>query len=139
MPYGNKKNSLNGSERFDNLVHFIEFGDDVKDEVKKYAVNLKELHPYMTVAKKEGIPCKYYVCAYDCLYSFETFVDCLDKLFKTFFVFNSRYPNSLNAIFLFLQHFVYRIYLEKKDKYESATTVFINSLDATRLPSHNKK
>lgn len=138
MPYGNKKKPLKSSDRLDMLVQFIEFGEDVVESVRDFSKNKKDLYIFMTVAKKDGIPCKYYVCAYECIYSFDNFSDCLDKLFKTFFVFNIKYPKHINAVYLFLQHFIYRIYLEKKDKLESATTALINSLDKGRLPSQNK-
>lgn len=139
MPYGNKKKQLNPNIRIGMLVHFIELGDDVMQSVLQNAENQEKLHPYMLVATKNGLPSKYYVCVYDFMYCFDNFVDCLDKLFKIFFVFNVAYPKELNSVYLFIQQFIYRIYLHRKDKQESATNGLINFLDKSRLPSQNSE
>lgn len=138
MPDGNKRNGLNPNERFNMLVQFIELGEDVVESAHKFFENKEETYPYIAIAKKDGMISKYYVCAYDCFYSFDNFTNCLDTLLKVYFVFNSKFPKKLNAILLFLQHFVYRIYTIK-DKSEVATNNFINSLDKSRLPSQNKQ
>lgn len=136
MPYGNKKEGINVNARFDLLVQYIEFGDKVLEHVEEMAKDKKYLHPFMVVAKKDGLPCKYYCCAYDCVYSFDGFTDCMDKIFKTFFVFNVPYPKQVRSVYLFLQQYLYRIYT-LNDKKESAVIKLINKLDRTRLPCNN--
>lgn len=108
------------------------------DKVNIIAENYaKDLHPFMLIATLEGLPHKYYLSVFDVTYSFESFSSAFDCLFKTYFVMNVDYPKSVESFFVFVQQFIYGIYL-KNDKKISSVIQLIAQFDDKRLPSQQK-
>lgn len=135
MPAGYKRGKLTSAERFDEIIKFIEYKEDVLEAVKAHTKQTAE--PFMLIGLHKEIPFRFYLSVYDHAYSFESFSDCLDLLLKSYFVFNVNYPKSVSNIYMFLQHFGYRIYSEKDLKINSVLQ-FIGKHDKTRLPNENK-
>lgn len=137
MPTGYKRSKKTVLERYEELIQTIQYGDDVLARVRALAANKNKLHPFIIIGLHKELPYRFYLALYENIYAFETLTGCLDLLFKSFFVFNITYPNDVLNIYMFLQHFVYRIYL-KSDTKVTCVIKLINILDKTRLPCENQ-
>lgn len=133
-----KKYTLPGPRRFESILKFIDYGDDVMENVHKKANEIKKgyLHPFIVVALLDNKPHKFYLSIFDCIHQFEGFLASLDYLLKSFFVFNIKYPVDGYNVLLFLQQFIYSIYLSEDEKY-AAVIDFIECFNEKRSQYKN--
>lgn len=136
MPSGFKRSKLTSVQRYEELIQTIPYGDDVIARVRALAKDKKILHPYIIIGLHKDLPYRYYLSLFENIYSFESLNSCIDLLIKCYFVFNLSYPKEVLNIYMFIQHFIYRIYLKSDIKVTSVVKL-INSLDKNRLPCEN--
>lgn len=112
---------LPGPRRFESIMQFVEYGENIMQKVTQKADEFKkgELYPFIVVALMEGNPHRFYLSVFDIIYQFDDLVTTLDYLFKSFFVFNIKYPNDAYNVLLFLQQFFYSLYLKEDCKYST--------------------
>lgn len=127
----------NGPSCIEKIVQYINYGDNVMDKVKEIAESYtNNFHPILIVANLEGKPYRYYACVFDIIYTFQSFTSAFDIIFKSFFVFNVKYPSDATLFYIFIQQFLYGIYL-KRDSKKSVLIKLFHSLDCNRLASSN--
>lgn len=85
---------------------------DKANEIKK-----GDLHPFLLVACMDNKPYAFYLSIFDCIHQFEGFLASLDYLLKSFFVFNIEYPVDGYNVLLFIQQFIYSVYIPEDQKY----------------------
>lgn len=137
MPVKIKNYSMPISQKLEEIIRFSEYGDNIVEEVREIAAKENKLYPMIFVALMNETPFRFYVSLFDVVYSFESFNSALDLLFKSFFVWNLEYPTNTKSVYMFLQHFVYMIYLPR-DKIIGSVCRLIESLDKSKLPSANR-
>lgn len=123
--------------KIDTIMQFIEYKENVMDVVKELSSKYKnDFHPFLVVAKLNGLPFKYYLSIFNIIYQFESFTAAFDYLFKSFFVFDVAYPKLAQPFYVFIQQFIYCIYLSTDRKFNTVINL-IGELDPNRLPSQS--
>lgn len=111
----------NGStkQKLEKMFRKAERGTQITSEVQRIsqmeaAKNSKEMNPFIIYFENENHqPYKFFVCINLLPYEFNNFITALDTLFKSYFVFNLRYPKECKIILTFFQHFFFQIFLPK--------------------------
>lgn len=133
LPGSRGKKGGNGPHRLELIIQFTDYVDlYIIPHIRELAANMKKLYPYMIIANLEGKPFRFYVVAFDGVYSFQTFTSAFDILFKAFFAFNVDYAGDVKSVYTFIQKTFFDIHLDKDSK-GSAISKLINSIDHTRL------
>ncbi|KAL5290350.1 hypothetical protein ACFFRR_009973 [Megaselia abdita] len=133
----NRKSSTSkGLSKFDTIIQFIVYEENVMDLVKSLAENFSSnFYPFLIIAKLNDLPFKFYLSSFDIIYQFDSFSEALDCLVKSFFVFNVGYPKILKPFYTFIQQFIYGIYMSEFDIKSPDVIDLICALDRSRLPS----
>lgn len=123
--------------KLESIMVFIEY-ENVMNVVKKTAEDYtNNFNPFLVVAKLDGLPYRFYLSVFDIIYQFESFTSAFDYLLKSFFVFDVAYPKVVEQFYIFIQQFIYNIYLKQDRKYQTVLDL-IYELDQNRLPSMQK-
>ncbi|KAL5292666.1 hypothetical protein ACFFRR_011443 [Megaselia abdita] len=62
-----------------------------------------------------NMPYKFFVCVNHLIYELSSFVEAIDILFKSYFVFNLNYPPESENVLRFIQHFFYQVFLNDEN------------------------
>lgn len=120
-------------------MQFIDYEENVMEAVKKTAENYSSnFFPFLVVAKLNGLPFRYYLSVFDIVYQFDSFTAAFDYLFKAFFVMNVSYPSDVKSFYIFVQQFIYGIYIKEMDRKFPNVIDLIYDRDQSRLPSQQE-
>lgn len=132
LPTPHSKLRETGPQRLKKIFVSVEYGDDIMDTVRIVAEDCKkDFHPLMVIGLTKGLPIKYYVVAFEVIHDFITFTAAFDNLFKSFFVYNVHYPQSVEGLYTFIQKFMYEIKSDG-DKVIASVNDLITILDNTK-------
>lgn len=136
MP-GPRKTNIKGMECFKNFVHFTQENENIIEKVKDIGNGYapKDLHPFIVVTLKDDQPDSFHAVGFEAIYRYNSFLGALNCVFAMFFVFNRPFPKDLLNVFVFIQQFLYEIYITAKDKKIRKVINFIELCDRSRLAS----
>ena len=118
-PRGSKKNSVHQKiwSKCDllniansNLLHFCIYIQTCNIDVNGEVSKIQQLEPYLVVTAPGDENSQFKICCEQDIYVEPNSVkDALIDLMATYYTYNISYPKYLNSIYIFLQHYVFKI------------------------------
>lgn len=132
----------NSKQSLDKMFLRAQRGAMINEEIQRISEECKKLkedmNPFIIYFENDvGIPYKFFVCVNHLIYETTNFITAIDTLFKTYFVFNLKYPTKCISVLTFIQHFFYKIFLPS-DVYYSTILSFMFEINIERATECEK-